>query len=182
MNDKYKHVCIHEMSHLVVFLYLGGSPDDIREMQVKPNNGYLIAFSHSIALNYFTHACLALAGAISDSLISGEIEYQGDIDEAKGRMRQGLIQRGVSQQDLERTFDFEYQIAWDFTRSILVEQTQTILQLAAEADGLVNTQKKISRTKIQKLSWNLLGVWRKKVVHYYPRSSDVSIDLLASFA
>lgn len=158
MLDKQTHVINHEMSHFVMYLYMGGGIQDLREMQVKQLSGFFQHRSCGVAENYFSHCCLALAGPVSDGLI-GEMHTEFDISNANKRLRTGLSQKGFKGESLDEILDREYKLAWLLTEKVLIENERIIRRLVGEAASLTNASKTISKSKLQKLAKAVIAEW-----------------------
>lgn len=179
MIDKFKHVCIHEAAHLVTYFYLGGRLEDIREVQIRPNSGYIRNVCFPIAENYFTRACVALAGPLSDIIISEKPIAVLDNANAKEYIRIGLRQNQTDPVNFPLIYDREYQAAWAFTESIVAEQYGTILQVSADLADNANKQKIISPRKVRKIGERLLFQWKKQNVDFYDDPSEVSSSCIS---
>lgn len=165
MVSKIQRVTVHELSHLIVYLYVGGDVKSIRTMQLKPSSGYVDILSHTVANNYFAHACVALAGPIGDKLLNVEgydNPKTGDMKNANQR-----INYWVSENDSKENFQSEFDLALRVTEDILAVHWEFIHILAAETHTLLNKQNVISRTKMQNLARLILSQWDKDSVTYY---------------
>ena len=179
MIDKFKHVCIHEAAHLVTYFYLGGRLEDIREVQIRPNSGYIRNVSVPIAENYFTRACVALAGPLSDILISEKPIAVLDNANAKEYIRMGLRQNQTDTRNYPEIYDREYQAAWAFTELIIAEQSGTIMQVSAELANSANKQKIIAPRKVRKIGERVLFQWKKQNIDFYDDPSKVSSSCIS---
>lgn len=173
MLDKQTHVINHEISHLVMYLYMGGSIQDIREMQLKPLNGYIRQISHDIAESYFSNCCLALAGPVSDGLV-GELHSEGDIKNAHERLRKGLSQNGLKGEALNERIDWEYKRSWNLTEKVMIENQKIIMRLVDEAALIMNKNKIISKNKIQKLAKSVIAEWNNRGYKFFKYPADVT--------
>lgn len=153
------------MSHLLVYLFLGGSTDDIKEMQIKPTVGYFDQISFPIAENYFARCCVSLAGPVADLMIG--INYAGcDISKTKEYLKQAANEAGISEVDKEKWIDNEYSNAWDFTHTILSDQKDMIDQLKIRGVEMLNASNLISKNKLKKLAQDVIKQWDETGVAY----------------
>ena len=156
----------HEMSHLLVYLFLGGSIDDIKDMQIKLTVGYFDQRSFPIGNNYFARACVALAGPVSEKMMG--IDYAGcDIANAKQFIKGAVYSSGVAEADHQKWMDFEYSAAWKFTQDILETQKDMLEELKIKGVKMINGSNLITRNKLKKIAHEVIRHWDESEVEYY---------------
>lgn len=162
----------HEMSHLVVYLFLGGSPDAIKNMQIKQKVGYFDQTSIPIANNNFARACVSLAGPVSDKMIG--VDYKGcDLSNAKIYIGYASAELTMSEDDQKCWSVSEFQRAWNFTQDILVGQKELIDKLRIVGLEMINGSNLITGRKLKKLAMGIISQWNELNVGYYSHPSLV---------
>ena len=173
INNKFSHVSVHEMAHFVVYLYVGGPVDKLREIQLKPTSGWFQNQSFSVAENYLANCCLTLGGPVSDVLISMKEANKNDIINAKDTIRRGLLSSDLDASEL--AVQSEYEAAWRLTEGIITEQKELICRLAEQGINLMNASNLISCNKVKKLGQAILDEWYDNETNYYSHPRMVKI-------
>ena len=165
IDEKMNRVKMHELSHLLMHLYVGGSPESVCDIQLKPNSGCVTLQSYTIAEHCFAHACVALAGPAADKVL-GIKNYDNPktLDMNNFMHRMG---RWVSRNDSSGSMQSEIEKAWNATECFLVAQWSFLQELAIRCDPLMNGNNVITRTKAQKLARFIIDTMNKRGIHRY---------------
>ena len=162
----------HEMSHFVVYLFLGGNPDDVKDMQIKQKVGYFDQISFSIANNNFARACVSLAGPVSDQMIG--VDYKGcDLSNAKTYISYAGALLSISAEKKKEWEVSELERAKNLTQSILLDQNEMINELKNRGLEMINGSSLITKNKLQKLAKEVIRRWDDSDVKYYKHPSLV---------
>ena len=162
----------HEMSHFVIYLFLGGSPEAIKDMQIKQSVGYFDQKSIPIANNNFARACVSLAGPLSDQMIG--VDYKGcDLSNAKTYISFASAQQSMAEEKRKEWEIFELARAREFTYGILLDQKEMIDELKDIGLQMINGSNLITRNKLQKMARQVISRWDELDVNYYKHPSLV---------
>ncbi len=165
IDEKMNRVKMHELSHLLMHLYVGGSPESVCDIQLKPNSGFVDLQSYTIAEHCFAHACVALAGPAADKVLgidNYDNPHTSDMDNVVHRM-----ERWVSSNDSSGSMQSEMEKAWNVVDRFLADQWSFLQELAVICDPLMNGNNVITRTKAQKLARFIIDTMNKRGIHRY---------------
>ena len=165
IDEKMNRVKMHELSHLLMHLYVGGSPESVCDIQLKPNSGFVDLQSHTIAEHCFAHACVAFAGPAADKVLG--IKSYDNLKTSDMNYFMHRMGRWVSSNNSRYSLQSEIEKARNAVDRFLTGQWSFLQELAIRCDPLMNGNNVITRTKAQKLARFIIDTMNKRGIHRY---------------